>query len=210
MSKIAAVLVFAAVTVLTGSAHATTLTVTGGGISVSQGTEFEPDVDLTGDGFSLHGYGHLPCCAFGPESETFPFTVATLTLGDITFAARNPGDPGDNNSLLAIVRAPDALPEPPCGEFGICEPWSAAFTMTGQIGSLSGGGVDLVGQGVVSHSLIVDPENPPFGTYLLTYTFHPVPEPATLLLVVTALCALGALIGARFLRERHAARLLTK
>jgi hypothetical protein len=197
MGKIAAAILFAMVTVLTGSAHATTLTVTGGGIGVVC-CDFEPGGVLTGDGFSLFGFSGQPCCAGGPESETFGFHVATLTLGDTTFTTPC----CDNNSVFAIVRA-SAPPEPPCGEFGICEPWSAAFTMTGHVGGFSG--VDLVGQGVVTHELLRVPEiEPPFGIYYLHYDFAParVPEPPTLLLAVAGLCALGALFRARFARDR--------
>jgi hypothetical protein len=197
MSKIAAAILFAMVTVLTGSAHATTLTVTGGSIGLTE-QDFEPGVDLTGEGWSLFGWSTRSCCAFGPGSETFEFHVQTLTLGDTTFTTPC----CEHNSDIAIVRA-SAPPEPPCGEFGICEPWSAAFTMTGHVGGFSG--VDLVGQGVVTHELLRVPEiEPPFGIYYLHYDFAParVPEPPTLLLAVAGLCALGALFRARFARDR--------
>jgi PEP-CTERM motif len=170
-------------------AQALTLTATGGSLGLSHFGEFELGGQLTGDDWSLLGGTNLPCCFWGPASESFGFMAWQVTRGGVTTAAS--GDLNPNGSMTFVRAA--APPEPDCSEEigGRCIPWSAAFTMTGHIEEF--GGFDLIGQGRVTHGLQISP----FGDadYFVRYDFHPattVPEPATVVLVAAGL---GGVLG---------------
>jgi hypothetical protein len=197
MRKIAAVLVFALVTVLTGSAYATTLTVEEGRITL---WGMDRGFNFSGDGFSVFLVSpsganiSLVMGVEGSASITTFFDVpgsAFVSVGQSACTQFSFPDPKQMNCGAITLTSP-GLPIPPLG--GVTE--SVAFTATGHFNV--GDGYDFVGQGTVNATF--DP-NFGFGP-ALQYTFS-VAEPPTLLLVVASFGALGVLFSARVLRDRR-------
>jgi hypothetical protein len=193
MRKTIAVVVLVVVTVLTGAAHATSLTVTEGSV-----TDYTTDLfaRFSGDGFSVlmsapfgfGAFGGIITIGFGADSGFFRIVVGGLSCV---------GPPG--NCGFVTLTSPHLATPPPDWPHNVNFIVAAPFTATGHLNV--GDGFDLVGQGMLEGILCFDfsqsPCNEPgFESGKVSrYTFSAtaVPEPSTLLLVVAALGALGAL-----------------
>ena len=190
------IFVLAMMTLLTATAHATTLTVTEGDLTLFGTDKF---AGFSGDGFSVHMIS-----PFGVNTgQAFGVGIASITVGF-------PG--GDSGSLTVQVGAssctfPFSLD---CGTITVTSPrlesrpadWpinvpfiaTAPFFATGHLNV--GDGFDFVGQGVLT-GVICFIDCPPgffaLGGPGLEYTFG-VPEPPSLLLLAGAVLAIAGMI----------------
>ena len=121
-------------------ADALTLDVTGGNVTLSSASSFEPGVAVYGNGWSLQGFSGS---SFTSISGTMFFHATTLVLHGATFS----GQCCDNNSTMMFDVDLSAIH--PLGVEGF-QPSHAGFTMTGLLGIGPGGAVDLVGQGFLN------------------------------------------------------------
>jgi hypothetical protein len=183
MRKIAAVLLIAMVTVLTGkAAHAVPLPITGGFI----------DVRFSGDSFARFGGD-----GFSVEiGATIPFVgPGTLNLGGELFFGFVQVVVGNETCSF-----PTLEPSFTCGFITLNHPplptgsqtsFSAPFTASGHLNV--GGGFDFVGQGIVVSDFRCPGVFPEFCT-VIGYGFSvPVTEPPSLLLLVAGALAIAGL-----------------
>jgi hypothetical protein len=186
MLKMLAPIVFV---LISGSASALTLEVTGGGVTFNEQAFFEPGMLVTGTTFSFRGFSGQSVTDFLPVSSvTFGFNAAELTENGMHFV----GPCCDNNSTMTLSHGPWA-PLPPLVVPGF-QPFDAGpFDMTAHITNMLAGGFDLVGHGIVH----VDRFSVPIRNGLseselfVTYNFV-APEPSCIVLVITGVLGLGA------------------
>jgi hypothetical protein len=194
MRKFAWVLVFAVVMVLTGAAHAhaVPLTVTRGSVLSIDGFINDSFFDFGGDGFSASGSAPGISSDGGSYGIAFtnPFEVI---VGDLVCV---PPRQDCGSMTLTHPRL-----GPPPDDVPFFES-SARFTATGFI-SVDDKSFDFVGHGGVTATWCVGNTLCDNGSPIMSYEFTvSVPEPPTLLLVVASFGMLGALFGARVLRDR--------
>lgn len=178
------------------AADALTLQITSGSASVSEFTFFEPDVNVGGSGFTLHGFSGQSCClnfGFGVTVVTMPFHASELVLNGVTFTS-----PGccSNDSLFTFTNDPFPAPTP-LDLLHYHGPYSTAFTMIGHIPLGGPGGVDFIGIGIMTISRLTTPEGA--SGIFLEYDFRPVPESPWL-----ALVAFAVVVGMARRSSRHA------
>src|SRR5262249_20953268 len=192
--------VFVILLVLTGSASAVPLEVTGGTIIVdSSGGFFEPVVSIHGNDWAFANVlapGTICPCA---DPLTHPVTVPLLGLTTFILGGIHLADNEfefnvvvtNTNPLITVIvpygshtllRHPSSPPPPPFAG----NPFDRPFTMTGHIDLH--GSLDFVGQGIFHAELVPDPAGPSFPRF--TYTFT-APEPPTMLLLLVGGVALG-------------------
>jgi hypothetical protein len=228
MRTIAAVIVFAMVTVLNGAAYAALFTITEGSmifggfdtigdfsgksdvfLSVSVSMSSATGIDTTeAFGVGIFSTGH----PLGDEMGGATVTIEIGgTFGGSTTSCINTGSPIPCGTISFTSPKLETRPAdwPSTVDFSATAP----FTATGHF-NLSDASLpfDFVGQGTLTGTVCsgnipaVSPCNFGFGRPVLQYTFA-VDEPPTLLLAVAALCVLGALFSIRVLRDRYTARL---
>lgn len=229
MRKITTVLVFAMVMILTGVAHAGTLTITDGDLVL---VPLDTVAMFSGDGFSAvlsaaQGGGLFRAIGTGTD----PISVSTaglggfVTVGATNYFCQSDPPPGFSTCGVFITATHLPLPPPPNNDwFNTPSGYSVftPFSATGQFRVGVGFGVpgdvieNFVGQGIVE-GLWCNPGGPnrppencraPLSQFpALIYTFS-VAEPPTLLLVAFGM--FGAVFIARFFAtagHRTAARL---
>jgi hypothetical protein len=224
MSKIVAI-VFAAVTVLTGSAHAALIgDLIGEGLTSLDVADGDVFYNLGGNGFAAegvvfsHGFNELSAGmnSFGFDASgsgaVFLLRVGALTCSSVDEPQPSGGECGGGLQLTNT-------PTPPLDKSAAFDTHSAPFTAIGQV-HVGGETFDVVGRGIATETWCLQepPGLPPFHCVIdgqpfpLFQTVHygfsvlSVDEPPTLLLVVASFGMLGALFGARVLRDRYAAR----
>jgi hypothetical protein len=207
MSKIVAAIVFAAVTVLTGSAHATPSTITFGeilGFGSALDTVYDfGGADSEGVGFGARGItlGVVPLEVYGSGVNSIPLEGTNeLSVGEVTcFGTTGPGGPDPQCfGFIQLTNTP-ITPAPDFNDPMAFTVGSAPFTATGHLNV--GDRVDFVGQGVVESTFCGGPPNCPRFEWVVRYTFT-VDEAPTLFLTLASLGALGALFSVRLLRDR--------
>jgi hypothetical protein len=204
--KIAAALVLALVVVLTGAAHAVPLRITQGEI-VSIEVATDTFLSFAGDGFAADAVC-LGCntVTAGDLSSGRALVSGTATLTGVRVGALTCDALMDDcGAFLQLTNTPIPTPDDPITERTVR---LAPFTAIGQL-FVSGETFDVVGRGIVGATWCPQGGCGPGGNFPFLnvgYTFS-VDEPPTLLLVVASFGVLGALVSARFLRDRYAARL---
>jgi len=203
MGKIISALLLAAVT---GTAHATTLTITDGNVLFYQ---VDTSANFSGDGFSVSMFSGT-----GSSDIFSPFTgPASITIGLPICCGAAHVDVGGVECFSTSV------PDPPCGtmtlmtseglpprpaDWPVTEDFvsTVPFTAMGHLDV--GGGFDIVGHGILEGTVCGrNTTCDTFTTPILRYAFS-VPEASTLLLLVTSL---GVLV---VLQRQRAARSVSK
>jgi hypothetical protein len=116
------------------------------------------------------------------DVETGLGSHGTLQVGNVSCQITN--EP-DCSAALRFIHAPLTIPPNfPGGVVG-----EVPFTMTGQLG-LSNLRVDIEGSGMVTGTVFTDIDGRVTGSNA-QYTFAPVPEPSTIVLMLSGLVAIG-------------------
>jgi hypothetical protein len=203
---LAAAIIFAVVTVLTGSAHATTLTITEGTVS-AQATDFDISYNFGGDGFSVQGVDlgrGFPANVYTTGVIDVLFSGnTTITVNGLTCLGFISGNPpachtGVAPSFLGSMTLtnPPIPGPPPVSDIPVID--YAPFTATGHL--VQGDGPDLVGQGILEVTYCAGRGCPTLAVPNVRYTFS-VPEPPPLVLSLLAFGLLSVLPTVRVLRR---------
>jgi hypothetical protein len=215
MSKIVATLVFAAVTVLTGSAHAAPLEITNGAMTSFGSGGNSIIFSFGGVGFAAEGGVSGPFIGFSDLSSGMnvfatdaPFTDGffSVTVGALTCSGFDGPPPAGGECGVEIQLT--NTPIPPLDFSAPSDAHSAPFTASGVL-HVGGETFDVVGRGIAEATWCHPAQEiciPLFLTVRYGFSVVSVDEPPTLLLVVASFGLLGALFGARVLRDRYAAR----
>jgi hypothetical protein len=194
MRQIAAVIALVGIVVLTGVAHATTLTVSQGSVDIGGTDTF---ATFSGDGFSVSlTYPYAVSGKFG-GSITVPLAVGLgggITIQvDGTSCTQSSTPPCAGSMTLESPLLPKPPPDWPNNVNFIT---TAPFTATGFF-NVGGGEFDFVGQGTLTGFVCFNFRQFPCSFGALPgptnslYAFS-IPEPSALLLLVTSLGVLGA------------------
>jgi hypothetical protein len=206
MGKIISALLLAAVTAVTGTAHATRLTITDGNVLFYQ---VDTSANFSGDGFSVSmfsgtGSDDIFSPFTGPASITIGLPIccggAHVDVGGVECFSTSVHDPPCGTMTLMTS---EGLPPRPA-DWPVTEDFvsTVPFTAMGHLDV--GGGFDIVGHGILAGTVCGrNTTCDAFTTPILRHGFS-VPEASTLLLLVTSL---GVLV---VLQCQRAARSVSK